>query len=142
MVKVIAGRKGSGKTKQLINLVNEAAKDDSGSIVCLEMGRNLIYDISHAVRLIDCTQENIAGTDGLQGFICGLHAGNYDITHIFFDGLYKLAGPMSPNKTEQFLNWLEEYGARNSVTFMMTISSDADDLSEGARKYVLEAVRA
>jgi len=140
MVKVIAGRKGSGKTKQLIDLVNEAAKDDSGSIVCLEMGRKLIYDISHAVRLIDCTQESIAGSDGLKGFICGLHAGNYDISHIFFDGLYKLAGPMSPDKTEKFLNWLEEYGEKNLVSFTMTISSDADELSAGARKYILEPV--
>jgi hypothetical protein len=136
MVKVIIGLKGSGKTKQLISLVNEAAKADGGSVICIERGDKLIYDISHDVRLIDSSQEEFRGYQGLVGFICGLHAGNYDITHIFIDSLYKVAESEDPDEAESFLDWLDDYGKKYGIRFTVTISTDIRSASSGVMKYL------
>lgn len=135
MVKVIIGLKGSGKTKQLISLVNEAVAGDTGSVVCIERGQKLTYDINHKARLIDSSQEKINGYTGLTGFICGLHAGNYDITHIFIDSLYKVAESEDPALAESFITWLDEYGSANGIHFTVTISTDAKCATPGTLKY-------
>ena len=92
MVKVIMGLKGSGKTKQLIDSINSAVKNETGSMVCIEKGNALTFDVDYRVRLIDASEYDIGNYTFLKGFISGLHAGNFDITHIFMDGLYKLSG--------------------------------------------------
>ncbi|MDR2615277.1 MAG: hypothetical protein LBC28_01730, partial [Oscillospiraceae bacterium] len=83
MLKLIMGLKGSGKTKLFIELVNAALKEERGDIVCIEKGKRLTYDIPHAVRLVETEDYGISSFDFLRGFITGLRAGNYDITHIF-----------------------------------------------------------
>ena len=92
MVKVIMGLKGSGKTKQLVKDINEAVQSETGSVVCVEFGKKLTYDIDYRVRLIDAKEYNITDVTLLKGFISGLHAGNFDITHVFIESLYKLIG--------------------------------------------------
>ena len=82
MVKVIVGLKGSGKTKQLIDSINSAIKNESGSMVCIEKGSALTFDIDYRVRLIDASEYSIGTYTFLKGFISGLHAGNFDISHI------------------------------------------------------------
>ena len=90
MVKVIMGLKGSGKTKQLVHDINAAVKNESGSMVCIEKGTKLRYDIDMHVRLIDYQEYSMGTLAFLKGFISGLHAGNFDISHIFIDSFYKL----------------------------------------------------
>ena len=91
MVNIMMGPEGSGKTKQLIGALNQAVQRESGSIVCIEKGDTLRFDVDHKVRLIDIKDYAYGGYPFLRGFISGLHAGNFDITHIFMDNLYKLA---------------------------------------------------
>ena len=90
MVRLIMGVKGSGKTKQLIELINNAAKDEPGNVVCIEANRNLTYDIHYHIRLIDAQEYKLNSYDMFRGFISGLYAGNYDITHVFIDSLTKI----------------------------------------------------
>lgn len=90
MVKLIMGLKGSGKTKQLVTDINEAVKNETGSMVCIEKGTKLRYDIDIRVRLIDYQEYSMGTLTFLKGFISGLHAGNFDISHIFIDSFYKL----------------------------------------------------
>lgn len=92
MIKVIIGTKGTGKTKRLIEMVNSAAKTDSGHVVCLEYGDGLKYDISSQVRLINTKDYNITGVEAFGGFIKGLFASNYDISTLFVDGALKITG--------------------------------------------------
>ena len=90
MVKIIMGLKGSGKTKRLIHDINTAVKNETGSMVCIEKGTKLRYDIDMHVRLIDYQEYKHEGTlTFLKGFVSGLHAGNFDISHIFIDSFYK-----------------------------------------------------
>ena len=91
MVNIVMGPEGSGKTKLLIDAISRALKTESGSMVCIEKGHTLRYDVDHRVRLIDASEYSIKSYTLLQGFISGLHAGNFDITHVFIDNLYSLS---------------------------------------------------
>ena len=92
MVRLIMGVKGSGKTKQLIELINNAAKDEPGNVVCIEANRTMTYDIHYHIRLIDAQEYNLDSYELFRGFISGLYAGNYDISHVFIDNLCKTIG--------------------------------------------------
>ena len=82
MVKLIIGGTGSGKTKELIDQVNAAVKEEKGSVVCISRGNKLTFDISHDARLIDAADYPVGDSASLLGFVGGLHAGNYDITRV------------------------------------------------------------
>ena len=114
MVNIMMGPEGSGKTKQLIGALNQAVQRESGSIVCIEKGDTLRFDVNHKVRLIDIKDYAYGGYPFLRGFISGLHAGNFDITHIFMDNLYKLAQSSDPKETENFLDWCSVFSAETA----------------------------
>ena len=136
MVRVIMGVKGTGKTKQMIELINTAAKNESGSVVCIEHGSKLTYDIHYQIRLIEAKEYAITSFDMLKGFISGLHAGNYDITKVFIESLTKLVDVSAEDPSvEQFLDWLNKFGEKNGIRFTVTISADAALASEGVKKY-------
>ena len=136
MVKVIIGLKGSGKTKQLIDSINTAIKTESGSMVCIEKGSALTFDIDYRVRLIDASEYPIGSYTFLKGFISGLHAGNFDISHIFIDGLYKLSGTKDAAETAAFLSWCEAFGTANKMEFTISISDDVAALPAEITKYL------
>ncbi len=135
MVKVIMGLKGHGKTKQLIELVRRASEEEHGNVVCIERDEALRYDIPMSVRLIKLSDYKLIGYTALKGFLSGLRAGNYDITHIFLDGLFKLAGTESLNEVEEFLDWCDAFSEREGVKFTMTISADEAAATEGIKKF-------
>lgn len=135
MVKVIMGLKGSGKTKQLIQSINEAIATESGSMVCIEKGNKLTFDIDYRVRLIEASEYEMGSYTFLKGFISGLHAGNFDISHIFIDGLYRVAGHSDSAELEPFLDWCAEFGKLNSIRFTIIVSDDPANVSESVKKY-------
>ena len=135
MVKVIMGAKGAGKTKHLIEAINKAVETETGSIVCIEKKDNLRFDISHRVRLIEANEYNVDSVDFLKAFICGLHAGNFDITHVFIDGLYKIIGTTELAEAEKFLDWCDAFGNLNSMDFTVTLSEDVANASDNLKKY-------
>ena len=136
MVRLIMGVKGSGKTKQLIELINNAAKDEPGNVVCIEANRNMTYDIHYHIRLIDAQEYKLNNYDLFRGFISGLCAGNYDITHVFIDNLCKTVGREVNAETETFLNWLDVFGEKNNVKFTVTVSADPSLATEGMQKFL------
>ena len=88
MVTLLIGKKGTGKTKKLISLANEAVAASTGNVVVIEKGSKLTYDVTHKARLIDTEQYLISGYDMLFGFISGICAGNYDVTDILVDSTF------------------------------------------------------
>ena len=135
MVRVIMGKKGSGKTKQMIEMINSAVQTEHGNVVCIERGNKLTFDIHYQIRLVESSQYDIDGYTGLKGFICGLYASNYDITHIFIDSLTKIVGGECSLETEKFLDWLNNFSDKHNIKFTVTISDDASLATEGIRKY-------
>ncbi len=136
MVKLIMGVKGSGKTKQLIELINQAAHSDGGDVVCIERGANLTYDIHYKIRLIKGSDYDLTNYERLRGFISGLHAGNYDISQVFIDSLCKIVpSEASEPVVTEFLQWLDAFGEKNGIRFTVTISADIAKATEGMKKY-------
>ena len=135
MIRVIMGKKGSGKTKQMINMINDAVQTEHGNVICIEKGEKLTFDINYQIRLVEASDYDIANYTALKGFISGLYAGNFDITHVFIDSLTKIIGTNCDLETEKFLDWLNNFGEAHNIKFTITISDDAELASDGVRKY-------
>lgn len=136
MVNIMMGPEGSGKTKLLLEAINSALSKESGSMVCIEKGQTLRYDVDHRVRLIDAAEYSIDSYELLRGFISGLHAGNFDISHIFIDNLFKLSRNKDALATERFLDWCSVFSAENSVSFTLTVSGEAADAPDYIQRYM------
>jgi len=136
MVRVIMGVKGTGKTKQMIELINSAVHSENGNVVCIERGPKLTYDIHYKIRLVEASHYEMKSFAFMKGFISGLYAGDYDITHIFIDSLTKIV-PTEPTDAavEDFLDWLNSFSEKNNIKFTVTISADAELATEGVKKY-------
>ncbi len=134
MVKVIMGLRGSGKTKHLIEMVNAAAQE-AGSVVCLERGTKLTYDIKSSVRLVDTQENGVKGYTALKAFISGLYAGNFDISKIFIDSLSKVAEDTDLAAAEEFLDWASAFCQKNNTEIVATLSADVNDATDGIKKY-------
>ena len=136
MIRVIMGKKGSGKTKQMIEMINNAVQTEHGNVVCIEKGNKLTFDIHYQIRLVEASQYNVDSYTALKGFISGLYAGNYDISHVFIDNLCKTVGQEVGGDTEAFLNWLDAFGEKNNIKFTVTISADTSLATEGMQKFL------
>ena len=137
MVQLIVGLKGSGKTKKLVDLVRAAVNEETGDVVCIEKERKLTFDIPYQARLIDAGTYDIGSYEFLKGLICGVHAGNYDITHFFIDNFYKLVNDKSVESLETFLAWLDKFSANENISFVISLSVDAEVLSDSVKKYMI-----
>ena len=126
MVKTILGMKGSGKTKKLVDLVIEAVNEANGDVVVIEKDRKLTFDIPYQARLIDAGIYDIGSYEFLKGFICGIHSGNYDITHIFIDNFFKLVNNKSDEQVTAFFKWLSAFAEKEKIDFVVSISCDAE----------------
>ena len=135
MVQLIMGLKGSGKTKKLVDMVRDAVNEETGDVVCIEKERKLTFDIPYQARLIDAGNYDIGSYEFLRGLICGVHAGNYDITHFFIDNFYKLVNDKSPEALVDFLTWLNKFSEQEKISFVISLSVDPATLPESVLKY-------
>ena len=136
MVKLIAGLSGSGKTKVMIQAINEAVEKESGSLVCIEKGSKLRYDVNYKVRLIEYQDYQLEGVESLKAFISGLHAGNFDITHVFLKSIHTLLGTKDEAQMAAFCGWCEAFGEANAISFTMTARLDPENTLDGLKKYL------
>ena len=136
MVRLIMGEKGTGKTKKLIEMINTTAQEDNGSVVCVEAKSTMTFDLHYHVRLISAYEYDLSNYEALRGFLFGLYAGNYDISHVFVDNLCKIAGSNDLQAVETFLHWLDRFSEENGVKFTVTISADEDTATEGMKHYI------
>ena len=135
MIHLIMGLKGSGKTKKLIDAINTAVANANGDVVCIEYGRKLTYDVTYKVRLVDSQEYGISSAEMLKGFLSGLHAGNFDITNVFIDNLYKTIGK-DVAAAEDFIAWCAKFASDNNMEITITISEDPANLSEAVKQFV------
>lgn len=135
MVELLIGKKGTGKTKVLIENVNNAASVANGNVVFVsnDSSRNM-YDIKSKVRMYDTSEFEIASWEEFLGFICGIISGNFDITNIFVDGTLKIV-KHSMDGFEQFLARVEEISKKFNISIVMSVSIDVDEAPEYIKKY-------
>ena len=135
MIHVIMGLKGSGKTKKLIDGINAAVASASGDVVCIEYGKKLTYDVTYKVRRVDSKEYGIRSSEMLKGFLSGLHAGNFDITNVFIDNLYKTIGD-DKAVGEEFVAWCAKFAAENNMEITISITEDPAEASEAVKQYM------
>ena len=135
MIHVIMGLKGSGKTKKLVDSINEAVTTAHGDVVSIEYGKKLTYDVNYRVRLVDSKEYGITNPDMLKGFLSGLHAGNFDITNVYIDNLYKTIGT-DRAAGEEFIVWCAAFAETNNMNITVTVSDDAALASDTIKAYL------
>ena len=127
MISLIIGKKGTGKTKVLVQHVNDAVHVSSGNVVCVEKETKLTYDVNYRARLIATDVFAISGYDAFYGFLSGICAGDHDITDIFVDATLRIGG-RNYDDLADFLDRLSALSEDSHVNFMFTVSCDAADL--------------
>lgn len=137
MVEIIMGLKGTGKTKKLVDLVRSAVNDGSGNVVCIEKERKLTFDIPYQARLIDAGTYDIGSYEFLKGLICGIHAGNYDVTHFFIDNFYKLVNDKSLDALAVFTDWLARFAEAENINFVISVTADPATVPDSIKKFLI-----
>ena len=133
MIKLITGPKGSGKTKEMIDMINENLSKVKGNIVCIEKAMQATHNVNAAVRLIDVDEYKIADYETFYGFFAGVLAGNYDIEQVYVDGLLKIG----KNDIEGLGNLLEKMDViASDKLVVVTVSAAVEDLTENVKKYL------
>ncbi len=136
MIQIIAGNKGSGKTKRLINMTNDVAKTSSSNVVFLDKNNDYMYEIDRTVRFVNVKDYNVQTGDMFLGFLGGMLASNYDIGTIFIDAFLKLI-KMDITEAEGFFANLKAYGEKHNVTFVLSVSADPEALPAFMKEYII-----
>ena len=140
MIQVIAGNKGSGKTKRLIDIANDALKSEHGLVVFVDDDKRYMYDLRHEIRFVDAGEyQGVRGatTDVFLGFLSGMLAVNYDITLVCVDAFLKLIKSTPIDETENFFARLNALGEHSNVRFVLNVSCDIDALPAFIKQYVI-----
>ncbi len=135
MVKLIIGVKGTGKTKTLIEMVNAAGQESKGSVVCIEKGSKLRYDVNSQIRLIDTVEYLVSDGQSLYGFVAGILASNHDVTDLFIDSCLKICNE-DVAAFEKFLLEVEALALKNEVNIIMTSSLHGEEATDIMKKYL------
>ena len=135
MIELLIGTKGTGKTKVLIENVNNASASADGNVVFISnnVSQNM-YDITSKVRMVDTSDFEISSWDEFFGFICGIVSGNFDITNIFVDGTLKITGG-NIDGFDAFLENIDALGKKFDINFELSVSVDKDAAPEYIKKY-------
>ena len=141
LIQIILGDKGSGKTKRLIDLVNESLKNEHGNIVFIDDDKRYMYDLRHEIRFVDASEYPVGHkctTTEMIGFICGMLSANFDITLIAMDAFMKLVRtPLDTPEMEAFFKALEGLAAAHNCKFLISMSATEDAVPEFVKKYVI-----
>ena len=134
-MKLIIGVKGTGKTKTLIEMVNSTIDSSNGSVICIEKGDKLKFDIKYQCRLIDSDEYFVCDTQSLFGFIAGIFASNHDVTDLFIDSALKICGN-DADAFDVFLGEMNKLSEKCGVNIVMTSSIPVEEASETVKKYL------
>ncbi len=135
MIQVIYGKKGSGKTKRILDMTNRAADQVHGDVVFVDDDKRYMYDLRHEVRFVNAGEYDMRSADMFYGFLCGMLAQNFDVKLIVIDAFLKLT-KTDINEMGWFFERLEKYSQEHEIDFVLSISLDAEDLPEFIKPYL------
>lgn len=136
MVQIIAGKKGKGKTKHLLDKANAAIKESTGSIVYLDKSSKHMYELNNKIRLINVANYPVNSCEAFIGFICGIVSQDHDLEQMYLDSFLKLAH-LEGKDIEEVIKTLEQIGEMYQVTFILSVSEDAEFLPANAQADVI-----
>lgn len=141
MIQVILGDKGSGKTKRLIDMTNDALKQESGNIIFIDDDKRYMYDLHRDIRFVDASEYPSGykcDVHEFLGFLCGMLSSNYDLSLIAVDAFKKLVKTeMDSDEMKDFFAQLEKLSEKHSCNFLFSISSTKEEVPEFIAKYAL-----
>ena len=135
MIQVIFGQKGTGKTKRIIDMANEAIKTANGSIVFVDDNSQYMFDLKHSIRFVDASQYKIDGPKMFYGFICGMSAQDFDLEYLFIDGFLKIVHHDLSTLEELFAR-MEEFSNQANIKVVLSISGDPHNAPQFLKKYI------
>ena len=136
MVQLIVGKKGKGKTKQLLDKVNSEVKDISGSIVYLDKSTKHMYELNNKVRLIDVSRYMIENADEFLGFVCGIISQDHDLEQMYFDSFLKIA-VLEGKDISAVIEKLDKMSDFLQVDFILSVSMDESELPEAVKDKII-----
>ena len=136
MVQLIAGRKGKGKTKQLLDKVNAEIKTVSGNITYLDKSTKHMFELNNRVRLINVAEYMVSDADEFIGFVCGIISQDHDLEQMYFDSFLKIACLEGRDITPT-VDKLETLSKKFDVKFILSISMDESELPVGLKDKIL-----
>ena len=136
MIQIIAGEKGKGKTKQLLDKVNTEIKTAHGSIVYLDKNAKHMYELNNKIRLIDTSAFPIGNSDEFLGFICGILSQDHDLEQMYLDSFLKISLTDAATAND-LLRKLDKISEKFGVTFVISISLEGADIAEDLKKYMI-----
>lgn len=136
MVQLIVGNKGKGKTKYLLEKVNNEVKEAEGSVVYLDKSTKHMYELNNKVRLINVADYMLESTDAFQGFVCGIISQDHDLQQMYFDSFLNIAN-MDVADISAFIDKLEKMSEKFGVDFVLSVSADENDLPEEVRSKII-----
>ncbi len=139
MVQIIAGKKGKGKTKYLLDMANNAVKDSKGSIVYLDKSAKHMYELSNKIRLINVAEFPVHNSEGFIGFISGILSQDHDLETMFLDSFLKLSC-LEGEDISATIAELDEVSKKYHVNFVLSVSMDGDELPDSAKDMILVAL--
>lgn len=139
MVELIAGKKGKGKTKVLLDRVNGAVKEANGSIVYLDKSTKHMYELNNKVRLIDVSSYPLKNADEFVGFICGIISQDHDLEQIYLDSFLKVSKLEDADVTDT-LDQLDKIGEKYGISIVVSISLDKEEIPEALQDKIAVAL--
>lgn len=136
MIQVVHGKKGSGKTKRIIDMANNAVKEQSGIVVFVDDDNRYMFDVQQPVRFVNAGEYGMSSPEMFYGFLCGMVSQNFDITYVVVDAFLKLVN-VRPDETQWFFQQLEQLAEKNNVTFVLSLSADESDTPDYIQKYFI-----
>lgn len=136
MIQIIHGKKGSGKTKRIIDMTNAAFDGQHGDVIFIDDDNRYMFDLRHEVRFVNAGEYGMVSPEMFYGFLCGILSQNFDVSQIFIDAFFKLVN-VQPNETEWFFNKLEQLSENHNILFVLSASCDDSDAPEYMQKYFI-----
>ena len=139
MIQIIFGKRGSGKTKRIIDLANESIKEQKGDVLFIDDDNRYMFDLRHEIRFVNAGEYGVQGAEKFMGFINGIMAGNFDVSLVFIDAFLRLVKTDKPDiyQLEDFFGELEALSARCKVDFVISLSEDATLVPDPIRKFAI-----
>jgi len=137
MIKLIVGKKGSGKTKKLVHMANESVKRAKGHVVFIDTDHSKMFQVDYRARFMHLNEYQLTSEMEFFGFLCGVIASNYDIEHVYVDGLMKLS-PDGLESLEPFFDRLNQIEMKYNISFVFGISWDQPDVPDYLKNYQIE----
>lgn len=136
MIEIIAGKKGKGKTKHLLDKVNSEIKSAHGNIVYLDKSSKHMYELNNKIRLIDTSEFALENSDAFLGFLCGIISQDHDLEQMYLDSFLKIAR-LENMDIALVIDKLEAIGSKYDVKFVLSVSLDKEELPENAQSKVI-----